>query len=198
MGRDVIGIAARFADGQADEGRLHWEPPKLLFRGGQRRVFEGEALKGLTADGHDLVLSDGTRFSLGVGLADQWAQAILNPPGRLDKLGVKAGQRIGVLNLNDPAFDAELAARQAPVADHIGLDILFYGADSGAELACISDLIPMLGEKGALWIVSLKGKAAVVKDTDIFAVARPAGLTDTKVCAFSDTLTALRFVRRKS
>lgn len=197
MGRDLTGIAARFADGHADEGRLQWEPPKLVFRGTERRVFEGEALKGVTADRYDLVLADGTRFTLGVGLADRWAEAILNPPGRLDKLGVKPGQRIGVLNLDDPAFEAELAARQAPVADHAGLDLLFYGADSGAELARIPDLIPVLAEKGALWIVSRKGKTAGVKDTDVFAAARPAGLTDTKVCAFSETLTALRFVRKK-
>ena len=198
MGRDLTGVPARFPDGHADEGRLQWEPPRLLFRGGQRRVFEGEALAGLKADGGDLLLADGSRFSLGPDQAARWAAAILNPPGRLDKLGVKAGQRIGVVNLIDPAFDVELAVRQAPIADHTRLDILFYGADSVAELARVPALIPMLAERGALWIVSRKGKAAGVKDTDVFAAARPAGLTDTKVCAFSDTLTALRFVRKKA
>jgi hypothetical protein len=197
MGRDVSGIAARFPDGHTDEGRLQWEPPKLLFRGAQRRVFEGQALKGLMADGDDLRLADGSRFSLGAVQAARWAEAILNPPGRLDKLGVKAGQRIGVLNLADPAFEAELAARQAPVSDHTDLDLLFYGADCAKDLARIPGLIPLLADRGALWIVSRKGKAAGVKDTDVFAAARPAGLTDTKVCAFSETLTALRFVRRR-
>ena len=43
MGKDAQ-VAARFADG-TDEGRLQYEPPKLLFRGAQRRVFEGEALR---------------------------------------------------------------------------------------------------------------------------------------------------------
>jgi hypothetical protein len=46
--------------------------------------------------------------------------------------------------------------------------------------------------------VSLKGKAAGVKDTDVMAAAKPHGLVDTKVCAFSATHTALRFVRRRT
>jgi len=58
MGKDVDAIPARFADG-VDVGRLQWESPKLIFRGAARRVFEGDALKGLIADGGDLVLADG-------------------------------------------------------------------------------------------------------------------------------------------
>jgi hypothetical protein len=197
MGKDLSGIAARFADGAADTGRLQWEGSRLIFRGAARRVFEGEALGGISAAGDALLLADGSSFSLPPGQAPKWAHAIANPPSRLDKLGVKAGQRIGVLNLADPTFGAELAARQVPVADHTALDLLFYGADSAEELALIPGLIPLLAEKGAIWIVSRKGKAAGVTDTDVFAAARPAGLTDTKVCGFSETLTALRFIRRR-
>jgi hypothetical protein len=46
--------------------------------------------------------------------------------------------------------------------------------------------------------VSLKGKAARVKDVEVMAAAKAHGLVDTKVCAFSDTRTALRFVRRRA
>lgn len=197
MGKDLHGVAARLADGSADSGRLQWEAPKLIFRGAQRRVFEGETLKGLSADGADLLLADGSRFTLPAGQAVKWADAILNPPGRLDKLGVKPGMRVAVHNLDDRDFAAELAGRVVPVADLTALDILIYGADSAGELDRVAGLIPALAEKGALWIVSHKGRLATVKDTDVFAAARPAGLTDTKVCAFSETRTALRFVRRK-
>ncbi|MDB5432911.1 MAG: hypothetical protein JWP35_4027 [Caulobacter sp.] len=198
MGRDVTGIVARFADGHADEGRLQWESPKLLFRGAERRVFEGEALKGVTADGYDLVLADGSRFTLGVGLADRWAEAILNPPGRLDKLGVKPGQNITIHGIDDPVFLAELAARAPPTDDWEKVDILFYGANTRDELERLHNLGGLLAERGAIWVISRKGKAAGVKDVEVIAVGRAAGLTDTKVCAFSDTHTALRFVRRKS
>jgi hypothetical protein len=197
MGRDAQ-VAARFADG-TDEGRLQYEPPKLLFRGAQRRVWTGEALKGVRADGADLVLADGSRFTLGEVQAGRWAEAINNPKGRLDKLGVKPGLRVAVLGVADDGFAEELAARGAAVVhDFENLDLFFCAADSVHELSRIGELIPALAEKGALWIVSRKGKAATVKDVEVMAAAKSLGLVDNKVVGFSETLTALRFVRRKT
>ena len=196
MGKDVDAIPARFGDG-ADVGRLQWEAPKLIFRGAARRVFGGEALKGLVVDGGDLVLADGSRFTLGAVQAARWAQAILHPPGRLDKLGVKPGMAVAIENLDDPEFAAELAVRSALSNTFSELDILFYGADSDEELARIPDLVPGLADRGALWIVSLKGKLLRVKDVEVMAAAKAHGLVDNKVCAFSATRTALRFTRRR-
>lgn len=196
MGKDVDAIPARFADG-VDVGRLQWEAPRLIFRGAARRVFEGEALKGLVADGGDLVLADGARFTLGPVQAPRWAAAILNPPGRLDKLGVKPGMRVAILGLDDPEFAAELAGRASLANKFTELDILFFAADSGEDLARIPALIPMLAERGALWIVSLKGKLLRVRDVEVMAAAKAHGLVDNKVCAFSATRTALRFTRRR-
>ena len=197
MGKDAQ-VRASFADG-ADEGRLQYEPPKLLFRGRERRVFEGEGLKGARADGADLVLGDGSRFALGEKQAASWADAINNPKGRLDKIGVKPGMRVAVLGVADDTFAGELAGRDAVlVGDLKDLDLLFYAADSAAELAQVGGLIPSLADKGALWIVSKKGKAAAIKDVEVMAAAKAAGLVDNKVVGFSQTLTALRFVRRKS
>lgn len=197
MGKDVDAIPARFADG-VDVGRLQWEAPKLIFRGAARRVFEGEALKGLAAEAGDLVLADGTRFTLGDVQAPRWAQAILNPPGRLDKLGVKAGMKVAIVGLEDADFAAELAGRARLSNEFSELDILFFAADSAADLARIPELIPMLAERGALWIVSLKGRLLRIKDVEVMAAAKAHGLVDNKVCAFSDTRTALRFTRRRT
>ena len=194
MGKEAQ-VDARFG-AVADHGRLQYEPPRLIFRGAERRVFEGEALKAARAEGAELIV-DGGRFALGQKQAASWAKAILNPPGRLDKLGVKAGQRVAVLNLDDPDFLAELSDRAPPAEPTGGLDILFYGADSSEDLARIASLTPLLAERGALWIVSFKGKHLRVKDTEVMAAAKTAGLVDSKVCAFSDTRTALRFTRRR-
>lgn len=197
MGKDAQ-VAARFADG-ADEGRLQYEAPKLLFRGAQRRVWDAEGLKGVRAEGGDLVLADGSRFALGEKQAASWADAIANPRGRLDKIGVKPGMRVAVLDVADDAFAGELAARgAAPIDDRSNLDLLFYAADSADELARLGGLVPALAVKGALWVVSRKGKAATVKDVEVMAAAKAVGLVDNKVVGFSDTLTALRFTRRKS
>ena len=88
-------------------------------------------------------------------------------------------------------------AEAVPTTELANLDLLFYAADDAQALARVEALVPMLSEKGALWIVSHKGKAATVKDTDVMTAAKAHGLVDNKVVAFSDTLTSLRFVRRK-
>ena len=197
MGKEAT-VQAQFADG-AEEGRLQFEAPKLVFRGVQRRVFEGEALAGVRAEGADLVLADGSRFTLGEKQAAAWVEAILNPKGRMDKIGVKPGMRAAVMGVVDPTLSTELKASGAtPVTELADLDLLFYAADSADALARIDALVPMLSEKGALWVVSRKGKAATVKDVEVMAAAKAHGLVDNKVVAFSPTLTSLRFVRRKA
>jgi hypothetical protein len=197
MGKEAQ-VDAVFADGH-DAGRLQYEPPKLIFRGRERRVFEGDGLKDVRAEGDDLVLADGVRFRLGEKAARSWAAAIVNPKGRLEKLGVKLGLRIAMLNLDDADFVAELDAGGVVLSDDLtGLDLLFYGADSPAELASIGDLAPRLAERGALWAVSLKGRLARIRDVEVMAAGKAHGLVDIKVCAFSETRTALKLVRRRA
>lgn len=198
MGKEASGVWGQLSDGES-EGKLLWEPPKLIFRGAYRGIYQGHALKNLRTEGDDLVLSDGTRFTLEPGQADKWLHAILNPPSRLDKLGVKPGMTVVVDGVEDAEFLAELATRVEALdeADE-DVDLLFLAADDLADLDRLEDLMGALSAKGAIWIVSQKGKGAPLKDTDVLAAARGFGLSDTKVCAFSRTHTALRFVKRKA
>lgn len=196
MGKDAH-VKAHLPDGP-DEGRLQYEPPKLIFRGRARRVFEGATLVGVRPDGGDLVLACGARFALGERQAASWAEAIANPKTRMQKIGVKPGMRAAVLGVEDAALPGELAAAGAMIADGGDLDLLFYAADDAEALAQMGPLVPRLSERGALWILSRKGKAAAVKDVEVMAAAKAHGLVDNKVVAFSDTHTALRFVRRRS
>lgn len=197
MGKEADGVHARLTDGE-DVGRLQWEAPKLIFRGAHRLVYQGLALTGIRAEDGDLVLTSGERFALGEPFAARWAEAIANPPGRLDKLGVKPGMRVGVLDVDDSDFFGELIQRTQPMNEFSELDILFWGADTREALQRLPDVISMLGPKGALWIVSAKGKAATIKDVEVMAAAKAHGLVDTKVCSFSGSHTALRFTRRRS
>jgi hypothetical protein len=115
----------------------------------------------------------------------------------MDKIGVKPGMRTAVMGVVDPTLSDELARQGAlPVTELKGLDLLFYAADNAAELARVEGLVPLLAERGALWIVSRKGKAATVKDVEVMAAAKAHGLVDNKVVAFSPTHTSLRFTRR--
>jgi hypothetical protein len=118
-----------------------------------------------------------------------------SPRPLLDKLGVKPGQRVAIVGLDDAAFAALLATRVAVTDDRADLDLVFYGADSAAELAAIADLVPALAPRGALWIVSLKGKLARIGHPQTIAAGKAAGLVDNKVVAFSETRTAFRFTR---
>lgn len=125
--------------------------------------------------------------------------AFVSTKSRMDKIGVKGGMRVAVMGVQDPTLSAELAERGAvPAAELSNLDLLFYAADSAETLARIDALVPMLAEKGALWIVSVKGKLAAVQHADVIAAAKAHGLIDNKVVAFSDTQTSLRFTRAKA
>jgi hypothetical protein len=196
MGKEAKGVWGQLSDGESD-GKLVWEPPKLIFRGAVRGIYQGHALRDLKVEGDDLVLTDGTRFTLEPGQADKWLHAIQNPPGRLDKLGVKAGQIVVVEAIDDAEFLDELSTRVEPVEAYEGIDLLFLGVEDLADFDQLEDLIGGLGPKGAIWIVAQKGKGAPLKDVEILTAAREQGLVDTKVCAFSKTHTALRFVKRK-
>ena len=196
MGKEASGVWGQLSDGES-EGKLLWEPPKLIFRGAYRGIYQGHALKNVRAEGDDLVLSDGTRFTLEAGQAEKWVHAILNPPSRLDKLGVKPGITVVVDGVEDEAFIAELETRVALDEAEEGVDLLFLGAEDLADFDRLEDWAGALAAKGAVWVVARKGKGAPLKDVEILEAVRGLGFTDTKVCAFSSTHTALRFVKRK-
>jgi hypothetical protein len=102
-----------------------------------------------------------------------------------------------VIGIDDAEFHERLLAR-LQTAPHAkpprGANVIFYGADSPAALARLEKLRANLAPNGAIWVVSRKGKQATVKDTDVMAAGKKAGLVDTKVVAFSPTHTALKLV----
>ncbi|OYU69767.1 MAG: DUF3052 domain-containing protein [Alphaproteobacteria bacterium PA2] len=194
MGKEAE-VPAVFPDGE-DLGRLQLEGARLIFRGAARRVYDGEALLGVSAMGGDLILPDGARFRLGEKQASAWADAILNPKTRLDKLGVKPGMAVAIRNVDDDALVDELTARGVTLVD-TRFDILFYGADTVAEVQGLAGLMEVMAPKAAVWIVSRKGKAATIKDVEVMTAAKALGLVDSRVVGFSPTLTALRFTKRR-
>ena len=115
----------------------------------------------------------------------------------LDKLGVKPFHRISVIGVDDEAFWAQLIDRAADTVKgrlRKDSDLIFFAADSLSELQQLSRLKTYLVSNGGIWIVSLKGKAAKIKDVDVIAAAKAAGLVDNKVVSFSATHTSLRLV----
>jgi hypothetical protein len=184
------------------EGRAHLDTDKLTFRGGAKLDIALKAVKSAeVGKGGTLVIThDGPIATLLLGeraTAEKWALKIRYPRSLVDKLGLKPGQKVVVLGIDDSSFLRDATARLgAAPATKLGdrLDFIFYAADSSAELAELARLKKHLQPAGAIWVVSRKGKAATIKDVDVMKAARAAGLVDNKVCSFSGTHTALRLV----
>jgi hypothetical protein len=114
----------------------------------------------------------------------------------LDKLGVKEGQRILLLDILDSSFLNEIKpfapvfAEKNPASD---IDLIFVGAEEKDALKDLARLRKCIVKNGGIWVVYPKGKQHI-REIDVIAAGKSAGLTDNKVCSFSPTHTALRFV----
>jgi hypothetical protein len=115
----------------------------------------------------------------------------------LDKLGVKPGMRVAVIDIDDPGFIETLGGRTYDITfgpPPPGTNLIFLGADTIEELERIGALRSALVPNGAIWVVSRKGKAATLRDVDVIDAAKSVGLVDNKVASFSATHTAVRLV----
>jgi hypothetical protein len=115
----------------------------------------------------------------------------------MDKLGVKPESKVTLIGIDDETFWQQLVDRTDDAVKsrlRHDTDLIFYAADSLDQLFELGRLKTYLKPNGAIWVVSLKGKAARIKDLDVIAAARAAGLVDNKVVSFSTTHTSLRLV----
>ena len=195
MGAEAICTAR--SDGRMSTGKALLETAEVIFRGDFRVVLKVQELTAVEATGGTLRLStaDGV-LELDLGpQAEKWRDKILNPKSLLDKLGVKPGMTIDLVDVDDPVFLTDVAKAGVDIVDDGEVELLFYGADSEESLSKLVALKARLAPRGGVWVVAPKGKAAVVKNFDIINAGRSAGLVDVKVAAFSSTHTALKFVR---
>ena len=115
----------------------------------------------------------------------------------LDKLGVKDGTRIAVLDVDDAAFSAELADRAVKAVTKGPADVVVWSIDDAADLARLPSLIGWIEPAGALWAVWPKGRKEL-NENHVREAALDAGLVDVKVARFSATHSALKLVIPKA
>ena len=170
-------------------GKAYLETDYLLFRGDERVKIAFRDLTSVQASGGLLRLDfAGGPAELELGKsAEKWAQKILHPPSRLDKLGVKAGTTVRLVGDFDAEFVAELRARGAVEASR-DAEIVFYAATRRKELARVRTLAAPV-----LWVIYPKGTAEI-REVEVIEAGRAAGLKDVKVARFSETHTGLKFV----
>jgi hypothetical protein len=172
----------------------------IAFRGRtQSARFLLADVSHVEVEGDVLVLThrDGAaRLHLREGMAATWLAKIRNPRSLLDKLGVREGMRVAVIGVDDADFLRQLRERVGRYdADaQPSTDVVVLGIDAASQLSVLAALKSTLVPNGAIWVVHRKGKEATVRDVDVFAAGRAAGLVDNKVAAFSPTHTAERLV----
>jgi hypothetical protein len=198
MGREAT-CTVRFG-GKTDTGKALLETKELIFRGPKLRLkILYDRIGTIVVKGGDLVLGtpEGVAtFALGEE-ALGWARRIKNPPGRLDKLGVKDGMKISIVGEVEAAFLDELRARTEDLSQgrpRAASDLIFFAVEAPADLARLATLKKSLQPAGAIWVLRTKGPTARVTESAVMAAGKAAGLVDTKVVAFSATHTAERLV----
>ncbi len=117
----------------------------------------------------------------------------------LDKLGVKPGSKVAIVDLVDASFLRQLRGRTADIVrgkPRTPCDLVFMGATSAKDLARLRDMKTWIEPNGAIWVVRPKGGRAPISDTDVISAGLAAGLVDNKIASFSDTHGAMRLVFR--
>jgi len=179
-------------------GRALLETAEIRFRGDARLTFPFSAMRTVEAQdgGLRIVTDEGTAvFTLGA-LAAKWAEKIRNPKSVIDKLGVKPGQVVSLLGMDDTAFAAQVRERAGAVSEgraKSGSDLVFLAATAVAGLERLAALEKAIARNGGIWVVWPKGRKELTED-HVRAAALDAGLVDVKVVAFSPTHSALKLV----
>ena len=117
----------------------------------------------------------------------------------LDKLGVKPGAKIALVDLDDEGFERELRTRTDDITHgkpRAPCDLVFVRASSHADLARIKKVKSWIEPSGGIWVVRPKGGRSDVRDIDVIDAGLAAGLVDNKIASFSDTEGAMRLVYR--
>lgn len=185
--------------GTKHEGKALLETGELIFRGKPLRLkIPFGAITEISAEDGVLQVrwrEEEAQFTLGSS-ADKWLYKITNPRTLVDKLGVRTGMRVSVVDLADDSLRAMLETRDVELHEGSGTkgsDIIFLGADSKADLSKLSAIRAFLKPNGAIWLVRPKGTKEIT-DSDVRSAAKQAGLVDVKVAGYSERLTAEKLV----
>lgn len=115
---------------------------------------------------------------------------------RLDKLGVKPGMKVAVLDVSEADFVPELKQRTSDIAagrPRKDTDMIFLGIETATPLRRLATLQRSIRRDGAIWVLWPKGQKHITEDM-IRAAAIAHGLVDIKVLAFSERLSGLKLV----
>lgn len=97
---------------------------------------------------------------------------------------------------DDPAVQEALSAARAVTDLHP--DLILARINTLAELKlALRTAAAQLADRVPIWFIYPKGRGHPLTENDVRSESLATGIVDTKVCAVSSTLTALRFIRRR-
>ena len=117
----------------------------------------------------------------------------------LDKLGVKPGAKVAIVDIDDAWFIKALRDRTRDIVKgkpRTPCDLVFVGVKDLRDLGRLKEVKSWIEPNGAIWLVRPKGPGSPLRDTDLIDAGLAAGLVDNKIASFSDTQGAMRFVFR--
>jgi hypothetical protein len=196
MGQEAKCIA-RYK-GQSGPGTALLESDGIHYRGAFRLFIPAANLKSAKVENGLLETTvDGEVARLELGpVANDWLHRILNPKSLLDKLGMKPGLEVSLLGEFDSAFKTQLSSVTGKVSFgkvRPESDMVFFAAESKADLNALSKITAALKPRSALWIIYPKG-VQTIRESEVSAAAKASGLVANKVVSFSPSHTGLRFV----
>jgi hypothetical protein len=186
------------------EATVLLETDELIVRGEARVKVSRREVQSVTRRGGVVTVVAPTatvKLTLGEPAASKWEQKLKEPPKRLiDKLDVKPGAKVWLLEAASPELEEQIGERTTNVTRGKAArdcDVVFVGVERDAQLSRIERAMDATLDDGAIWVIHPKGKSGVA-DTTIFEKAKALNLTYTKVARVSDTHTAEKLVRPRA
>lgn len=182
------------------DGRVRMEADHIDFAGPTKYRFRLSEIRSPRQDTDSLCFDfHGSPVSLKLSslrAASNWYEYVLHPRTLVDKLGVKEGYRVRVMNLDDQNLLTMIQSKNATLVSPpaTACDMVMLGVERPSELRQITDLSEVLPPDGAIWVVLPKSVRTVTK-ANVHAAAREAGLSQTDVVDYSETQAAYKMVR---
>ncbi len=139
----------------------------------------------------------GNRITLSVGdRTTKWYEAVIHPKTPAQKLGLHAGDRVRLVNVEDAAVLGSLSeSRINATVDRIDeCDAILLFVERPQDLRQVPSLVETLTPTGSLWILIGKTTRTVTQG-NIVAAARGVGMVEVRETSVSDQHNAYKLAR---
>lgn len=180
------------------KGIARLEAEHIDFSGPMKFRFRFSEIRNPGRTGEDLTFNfHGHTVRLGIGeRSEKWLESILHPKTLVEKLGVKPGHLVRMVNFDDAELSARIVEHKGRMAGRDArdpCDLILFAVERPAELRQLSAMLRELQPDGAIWVVIPKGNKNITQ-ANVFGAAREGGLVEVKTCGFSDTQSAYKLV----